>query len=88
MAKNVFAVPVFFIVFRETIEAAIIVSVLLAFLKQTLDGPNRDEVVYKKLVRQVFLPSISPFKSDTHPLGRSGMAHLPASSSASSSVPA
>lgn len=53
MTVNVFAVPVFFIVFRETIEVAIIVSVLLAFLKQTLDGPNADVVVYKKLVRQV-----------------------------------
>tara|TARA_R110002060_G_scaffold17763_4_gene24613 strand:+ start:127 stop:324 length:198 start_codon:yes stop_codon:yes gene_type:complete len=53
MTVNVFAVPVFFIVFRETLETAIIVSVLLAFLKQTLDGPSRDVGVYKKLVRQV-----------------------------------
>lgn len=59
MAPNVFAVPVFFIVFRETVETVIIMSVLLAFLKQTLDGPNRDIVVYKKLVRQVS-PPISP----------------------------
>jgi high-affinity iron transporter len=44
--------PVFFIVFRETLETAIIVSVLLAFLKQTL-GPEMDAVTYKKLVRQV-----------------------------------
>ncbi|KAI9753450.1 MAG: orotidine 5'-phosphate decarboxylase [Chaenotheca gracillima] len=51
---NVFAVPVFFIVFRETLETSIIVSVLLAFLKQTL-GPERDPAVYKKLVRQVWL---------------------------------
>ena len=56
MAPNVFAVPVFFIVFRETIETAIIISVLLAFLKQTLDGPNSDTAVYKKLVRQVNSP--------------------------------
>lgn len=53
MAPNVFAVPVFLVVFRETLETAIIVSVLLAFLKQTLDGPQRDEKVYKTLVRQV-----------------------------------
>ncbi|EON62389.1 hypothetical protein W97_01611 [Coniosporium apollinis CBS 100218] len=51
---NVFAVPVFFICFRECLETSIIVSVLLAFLKQTL-GPERDPVIYKKLVRQVWL---------------------------------
>ena len=53
MAKDVFSGPVFLIVFRETLETVIIVSVLLAFLKQTLDGPNRDVKVYKKLRRQV-----------------------------------
>lgn len=50
---NVFAVPVFFICFRECLETSIIVSVLLAFLKQTL-GPEHDPVVYKRLVRQVW----------------------------------
>lgn len=49
---NVFAVPVFFIVFRESIETVIIVSVLLSFLKQQL-GPEQDPVVYKKLRKQV-----------------------------------
>lgn len=49
---NVFAVPVFFIVFREAIETVIIVSVLLSFLKQQL-GPEKDPVVYKKLRKQV-----------------------------------
>lgn len=53
MTVNVFSVPVFFVVFRETLETAIIVATLLAFLKQTLDGPERDVVTYKKLVRQV-----------------------------------
>jgi high-affinity iron transporter len=53
MAPNVFAVPVFLVVFRETLETAIIVSVLLAFLKQTLSGPSQDAKVYKKLVLQV-----------------------------------
>jgi high-affinity Fe2+/Pb2+ permease len=53
MTVNVFAVPVFFVIFRETLETVIIVSVLLAFLKQTLDGSNRDAVIYKRLVRQV-----------------------------------
>ncbi|KAI9863311.1 MAG: hypothetical protein M1813_003753 [Trichoglossum hirsutum] len=47
-------VLVFFIVFRETLETSIIVSVLLAFLKQTL-GPEMDAATYKKLVRQVWL---------------------------------
>ncbi|KAI9779533.1 MAG: hypothetical protein M1839_007341 [Geoglossum umbratile] len=51
---NVFFVPVFFIVFRETLETSIIVSVLLAFLKQTL-SPEKDAVTHKKLVRQVWL---------------------------------
>jgi high-affinity iron transporter len=49
---NVFAVPVFFIVFRETLETSIIVSVLLSFLKQQL-GPDKDKTVYKKLRNQV-----------------------------------
>lgn len=53
MTVNVFAVPVFFVVFRETLETAIIVSVLLAFLKQTLDGPESDQTIYKKLRKQV-----------------------------------
>ncbi|KAL0958080.1 hypothetical protein HGRIS_000256 [Hohenbuehelia grisea] len=34
MAKNLFSVPIFFIVFRETLEAAIIVSVLLGLVEQ------------------------------------------------------
>jgi high-affinity iron transporter len=57
MTVNVFAVPVFFVVFRETLETAVIVSVLLAFLKQTLDGANGDHTVYKKLVKQVRVAS-------------------------------
>ncbi|KAL2432755.1 High affinity iron permease ftrA [Exophiala dermatitidis] len=50
---NVFAVPVFFIVFRETLETSIVVSVLLSFLKQQL-GPDRDRNVYKKLRNQIW----------------------------------
>ena len=34
MARNVFSVPIFFIVFRETLEAVIIVSVLLSLVEQ------------------------------------------------------
>nr|XP_031857478.1 uncharacterized protein CI109_007097 [Kwoniella shandongensis]KAA5524550.1 hypothetical protein CI109_007097 [Kwoniella shandongensis] len=36
MARNLFAVSIFFIVFRETIEAAIIISVLLSFVEQLM----------------------------------------------------
>lgn len=45
---------VFFICFRESLETSIIVSVLLAFLKQTL-GPQRDQVLHKRLVKQVWI---------------------------------
>jgi high-affinity iron transporter len=34
MARNLFSVPIFFIVFRETLEAAIILSVLLGLVEQ------------------------------------------------------
>ncbi|KAF2104573.1 high-affinity iron transporter FtrA [Rhizodiscina lignyota] len=50
---NVFAVPVFFICFRECLETSIIVSVLLAWVKQTI-GPDKDPVVYKKLLKQIW----------------------------------
>lgn len=55
---SVFAVPVFFIVFRECIETSIIVAILLSFLKQTLGGPEHDQKAYKRLVRHVSCPSI------------------------------
>jgi high-affinity iron transporter len=38
MAKEVFSVPIFIIVFRETLEAAIIVSVLLSLIEQLVTG--------------------------------------------------
>lgn len=42
MGKNLFSVPIFFIVFRETLEAAIIISVLLGLVEQIVqDDPNR-----------------------------------------------
>jgi high-affinity iron transporter len=50
---NIFAVPIFFICFRECLETSIIVSVLLSFLKQTI-GPEHDPATYKKLYRQVW----------------------------------
>ena len=55
MSNAVFANidQIFFICFRECLETSIIVSVLLAFLKQTL-GPQHDATVHKRLVRQVW----------------------------------
>lgn len=88
MAPQVFAVPVFLVVFRETLETVIIVSVLLAWLKQTLDGPERDVKVYKKLRRQVSKPHHSntghPHQSQSSLtlLNRSGQVPASASSSA------
>ena len=71
MTTDVFAVPgmrivryiyltkliatVFFICFRECLETAIIISVLLSFLKQTL-GAEGDRTVQKKLIKQVISP--------------------------------
>ncbi|KAM0755041.1 iron permease FTR1 [Meredithblackwellia eburnea MCA 4105] len=43
MSNNVFSVPIFFITFRETIEAAIIISVLLGLVEALVDrgsSPN------------------------------------------------
>ncbi|PHH79356.1 hypothetical protein CDD80_5024 [Ophiocordyceps camponoti-rufipedis] len=57
-ATDVFSVPVFLIVFRETLETVIIVSVLLAFLSQTLD---KNAQTYRALKRQVWTGVISGF---------------------------
>lgn len=41
MGINLFSIPIFFIVFRETLEAAIIVSVLLGLAEQIVNrGPS------------------------------------------------
>ena len=41
MAKSLFSIPIFFIVFRETLEAAIIISVLLGLAEQIVSrDPN------------------------------------------------
>ena len=55
MTVNVFSVPVFFVVFRETLETAVIVSVLLAFLKQMLQ--STDHTIYRRLVKEVCIRS-------------------------------
>jgi high-affinity iron transporter len=55
---NVFAPQVFFIVFRECLEAIIVVSILLSFLKKSLGQPEQDQQVYKRLVKQVWYGSV------------------------------
>ncbi|WLF79358.1 high-affinity iron permease [Lodderomyces elongisporus] len=52
---NVFNVQIFFVVFREALEAVIVVSVLLAFLKQGLGDGQTDSAVYKKLRNQIWI---------------------------------
>ena len=55
--ENVFNVPVFFIVWRETMEAGIIISVLLAFVKQSItDIPMR-----KRLYKQIWFGALAGF---------------------------
>ncbi|SCU81928.1 LAFA_0C08020g1_1 [Lachancea sp. 'fantastica'] len=51
-SSKVFNVSVFFVVFRECLEAVVIVSVLLSFLKQSVGA--QDIKVYKRLRRQVW----------------------------------
>ncbi|KAK7208047.1 plasma membrane iron permease [Myxozyma melibiosi] len=58
---QVFEVSVFFIVFRETLEASIIISVLLAFLKQGIGRSMDDPVIYKRLVKHVWVGSAIGF---------------------------
>ncbi|QLL32695.1 hypothetical protein HG536_0D02170 [Torulaspora globosa] len=54
MAPNkVFNVAVFFVVFRECLEAVIIVSVLLSFLRQAIG--EKDWNLYKRLRKQVWV---------------------------------
>ncbi|KAF9143212.1 high-affinity iron permease [Mortierella sp. GBA39] len=48
---SLFSVPIYFVIFRETTEAAVIVSVLLSFLSQVLVG---DDQMRKRLSRQVW----------------------------------
>lgn len=59
---NVFSVQIFFIILRETLEASIIISVLLAFLNQGLgesNAQNENAAIKTALVRQVWLGAIA-----------------------------
>ncbi|EER33264.1 plasma membrane iron permease [Candida tropicalis MYA-3404] len=51
---DVFNVQVFFIVFRESLEAIIVISVLLAFIRQSLSS---DAAMKKRLYKQVWIGS-------------------------------
>lgn len=56
MLANVFSVEIFFILFRETLEASVIISVILAFLKKGLgNGADGDRALYKRMVIQVWV---------------------------------
>lgn len=50
--NDIFNVQIFFVVFREALEAVIVVSVLLAFVKQSIGSKNPE--ITKKLVRQIW----------------------------------
>lgn len=52
---NVFAAQIFFIVFRECLEATVVLSVLFSFLKQCLDKPDQDRSIYLRLRKEVWL---------------------------------
>ncbi|KAI8376301.1 high-affinity iron permease [Radiomyces spectabilis] len=54
MGQDLFDVPIFFIIFRETCEAAIIVSVLLSFLQKMFETSSP---IYKRLRNQVWIGS-------------------------------
>jgi len=50
---NVFSVPIFFIVFRETLEAAVIISVLLGIVEQIANTRlGRDSIPAVELERE------------------------------------
>ena len=48
---DVFNVQIFFIVFRESLEAIIVVSVLLAFVKQSMGGSSDPQLKNDCIVR-------------------------------------
>ncbi|KAK9366613.1 iron permease FTR1/Fip1/EfeU [Lipomyces kononenkoae] len=52
---QIFDVSVFFIVFRESLEASVVISVLLAFIKQGVGKSDEDPTIYKRLVRHVWI---------------------------------
>ncbi|KAH3667347.1 hypothetical protein OGAPHI_002996 [Ogataea philodendri] len=62
MWEDYFSVQIFFIILRETLESAIIVSVLLSFLKQNFATEAKNSTpsaLYRGLVLQVWVGAIS-----------------------------
>ncbi|KAG0688588.1 high-affinity iron permease [Pichia californica] len=62
--EDYFSVQIFFIILRETIESAIIVSVLLSFIKQNAIDPITNQLIidpsiYKKMKFQVWIGALS-----------------------------
>ncbi|KAL3241338.1 high-affinity iron permease FTR1 [Nakaseomyces bracarensis] len=53
MPNKVFNVAVFFVVFRESLEAVIVISILLSFLKQAIG--DKDVQLYKRLRKHVWI---------------------------------
>ncbi|QLG71104.1 hypothetical protein HG535_0B01420 [Zygotorulaspora mrakii] len=58
-AERVFNVGVFFVVFRECLEAVVVVSVLLSFLRQAIG--SKDWALYKRLRLQVWIGVVAGF---------------------------
>lgn len=93
MARNVFSVPIFFIVFRETLEAAIIISVLLGLVEQIIhEDPAllpgavpKEKTKEKEGERQPIDKDNSDSNSHEHEL--SGQPELPRTSSESPEEP-
>lgn len=52
---DVFNVQIFFIVFREALEAIIVISVLLAFIKQSIGEGEENKALKRKLLIQVWV---------------------------------
>lgn len=63
--KNVFSVPIFFVLFRETVEAGIVVSCLLSLVDQLapVDSKDQDAVVVQKKLRKRMRWMVSRFWS-------------------------
>lgn len=66
MTHNIFSVPIFFIVFRETLEASIIIATLLGLVEQlvyssfhTLDGQTISQEDEKKEIPQILSSEVS-----------------------------
>ena len=55
---QVFNVTIFFVVFRESLEAVIIMSILFSFLKQQFGTAEHHKAIYKKLLKQVWIGGI------------------------------